>query len=62
MPIKKIQNKTLRQQVYDQLRKKIILAEMLPGQAMTIQSLADDFGVSIMPVREKPCGSSNPRK
>jgi DNA-binding GntR family transcriptional regulator len=38
--------------VYDQLRKKIISAEIFPGQVMTLQGLAREFGVSIMPVRE----------
>ena len=52
MNIQKISIKTLRQQVYDQLRKRIISAEILPGQVMTLQSLAKEFGVSVMPVRE----------
>jgi DNA-binding GntR family transcriptional regulator len=52
MNIEKISTRTLRQQVYDQLRKKIISAEIVPGQVMTLQGLAKEFGVSIMPVRE----------
>jgi DNA-binding GntR family transcriptional regulator len=52
MSIEKIPTRTLRQQVYDQLRKKIISAEIVPGQVMTLQGLAKEFGVSIMPVRE----------
>ena len=52
MHIEKIKTKTLRQQIYDQLRKKIIAAEILPGQVVTIQGLAKQFGVSVMPVRE----------
>jgi len=52
MIIEKIEAKTMRQQVYDQLRRMIISAEILPGQSMTIQGLANDFGVSMMPVRE----------
>jgi DNA-binding GntR family transcriptional regulator len=42
----------MRQQVYDQLRKRIITANIPPGQVMTIQGLAREFGVSVMPVRE----------
>jgi DNA-binding GntR family transcriptional regulator len=52
MTIEKLSTKTLRQQIYDQLRKKIISAEILPGQVVTVQGLANEFGVSIMPVRE----------
>jgi DNA-binding GntR family transcriptional regulator len=52
MKIEKISTKTMRQQIYDQLRKKIISSEILPGQSMTLQGLAKEFGVSLMPVRE----------
>ncbi len=52
MNIDKISNKTLREKVYDQLRKKIISAEIVPGQVMTLQGLANKFGTSLMPVRE----------
>ncbi len=52
MKIEKILTKTIRQLVYDQLRKKIVSAEILPGQIMTLQGLAKEFGVSIMPIRE----------
>jgi len=52
MAIEKISTKTIRQQVYDQLKKKIISAEISPGQIMTLQGLAKEFGVSLMPVRE----------
>jgi DNA-binding GntR family transcriptional regulator len=48
----KIFAKTLRQEVYDRLKAKIIAAEIPPGQMMTIQGVAKKFGVSIMPVRE----------
>jgi DNA-binding GntR family transcriptional regulator len=48
----RISTKTLRQKVYDRLKARIIAAEILPGQMMTIQGLAKGFGVSIMPVRE----------
>jgi len=52
MNIERITAKTIRQQVYDQLKEKIISAALPPGQVMTIQGLADEFGVSVMPVRE----------
>jgi len=52
MVIEKIAVKTLRQEVYDQLRDKIISAEILPGQTISLRELAEKFGVSLMPVRE----------
>src|SRR5512137_528082 len=52
MVIEKISVKTLRQEVYDQLRDKIISAEILPGEAVSLRGLAEKFGVSLMPVRE----------
>jgi len=50
--IEKISVKTLRQEVYDQLRDKIISAEILPGETVSLRGLAEKFGVSLMPVRE----------
>jgi DNA-binding GntR family transcriptional regulator len=38
--------------VYDQLRDKIISAEILPGETVSLRGLAEKFGVSLMPVRE----------
>lgn len=52
MPLKKINNKTLRQTVYENIRKSIIAAELLPGEAISLRSLAASLGVSQMPVRE----------
>jgi DNA-binding GntR family transcriptional regulator len=52
MFIEKVSTKTIRQQIYDQLKTKIISAEISPGQVMTLQGLAKEFGVSVMPVRE----------
>jgi len=52
MAIEKISVKTIRQEVYEQLRDKIISAEILPGESMTLRDLASKFGVSLMPVRE----------
>ena len=52
MVIEKIAVKTLRQEVYDQLRDKIISADILPGETISLRELAQKFGVSLMPVRE----------
>ena len=48
----KLSVKTLRQQVYDRLRDKIISAEILPGETVSLRGLAERFGVSLMPIRE----------
>lgn len=52
MVIEKISVKTLRQEVYDRLRDKIISADILPGETISLRELAGKFGVSLMPVRE----------
>ena len=52
MSSEKISTKTLRQLVYEQLKKKSISAEIAPGETVTLKGLADRFGVSLMPVRE----------
>lgn len=52
MEFEKIENKTLRQKVYEQLKEKMITAEILPGEHMTLRNLAERLGVSLMPVRE----------
>ena len=52
MKLNKIDSKTLRQKVYDQLRREIITGEILPGQSIRLRDLAEEFGVSLMPVRE----------
>ncbi len=52
MSIEKISVKTMRQEVYEQLRDKIISAEILPGESISLRDLAAKFGVSLMPVRE----------
>ena len=43
---------TLQDHVYRQLCELILNGEIAPGQLITIQALADAFGVSAMPVRE----------
>ena len=52
MTIEKITNVTLRQKVYEQLRTKILGAELLPGEIISLRGLAEKFGVSILPIRE----------
>jgi DNA-binding GntR family transcriptional regulator len=43
---------TVQEQVYRQLKELILDGEVEPGSTVTIQGLADAFGVSAMPVRE----------
>ena len=50
--IEKIESRTLREKVYDQLRHRIIYGDLLPGQTVTLRNLSDQFGVSIIPIRE----------
>lgn len=52
MKIERITPQTARGQVYGQLKQKIISAEILPGEIMTLKQLAHGFGVSPTPVRE----------
>lgn len=43
---------TLQQRVYRQVADMILEGEIAPGESVTIQALADAFGISAMPVRE----------
>jgi DNA-binding GntR family transcriptional regulator len=52
MKLDKIKNKTMRQMVYEQLKEKIITADIFPGEKISLRSLAAELGVSIIPVRE----------
>ncbi|MFQ6079754.1 MAG: GntR family transcriptional regulator [Thermodesulfobacteriota bacterium] len=52
MKLAKIKAKTVRHMVYEQLREKIISAEILPGEQISLRDLAGKLGVSLMPVRE----------
>ena len=52
MADERIDNKTLRQQVYDRMYKKITSGDHLPGESFTIRSIAQQYGVSLIPVRE----------
>jgi DNA-binding GntR family transcriptional regulator len=52
LPVRPLARATAVEQVYTQIRELILDGEIEPGQTVTIQSLADAFGVSAMPVRE----------
>ena len=52
LPVARAPRSTLQDFVYRQLCELILNGEIAPGQLITIQSLADAFGVSAMPVRE----------
>ena len=47
-----VQRATMQDDVYRQAKQLILNGELPPGQSITIQWLADLFGVSAMPVRE----------
>jgi len=40
------------QEVYQQLRSKVLFGDLIPGQPVTLQGLADDLGAGMTPVRE----------
>jgi DNA-binding GntR family transcriptional regulator len=52
MQLEKVSNRTLRQQIYDQLHEKIVSAEILPGQVLPLRKIGYEMGVSLIPVRE----------
>jgi DNA-binding GntR family transcriptional regulator len=52
MKIEKIENKTLRQKVYKILKEKMITAEILPGEQISLRDLAGRLDVSLSPVRD----------
>ncbi|NNK83987.1 MAG: GntR family transcriptional regulator [Desulfobacterales bacterium] len=52
MKSNQIEKLTLSQKVYKSLKERIIIGELLPGQSITHKLLANDFGVSIIPIRE----------
>jgi DNA-binding GntR family transcriptional regulator len=52
LPVVRVARNTLQDHVYRQLCELILNGEIAPGQLITIQALADAFGVSAMPVRE----------
>ena len=52
LSVVRIQRATMQDDVYRQAKELILNGELAPGQSITIQWLADAFGVSAMPVRE----------
>src|SRR5271154_4964880 len=52
LPVTRAPRHTLQDHVFRQLCELILNGEIAPGQLITIQTLADAFGVSSMPVRE----------
>ncbi len=52
LSVVRVQRGTMQDDVYRQARDLILNGDLAPGQSITIQWLADAFGVSAMPVRE----------
>ena len=52
LPVTRAPRHTLQDHVFRQLCELILNGEIAPGQLVTIQTIADAFGVSAMPVRE----------
>jgi DNA-binding GntR family transcriptional regulator len=52
LPIRPVPRGTLPDEIYRQIRDLILDGEIAPGELVTIQGLAEAFGVSAMPVRE----------
>ena len=50
--VPKLSRSTLNEEVYEELKQALISGKIAPGSTMTIRSLAQSFGISIMPVRE----------
>ena len=52
MSISRVSTPQLRELVYDQLTRALMLGEFKPGDSFTITSLAEQVGTSVVPVRE----------
>jgi DNA-binding GntR family transcriptional regulator len=52
MTLKEIESATLKDSVYKQLSKAILSGAIPPGERLTLQGIAEQLNVSIMPVRE----------
>jgi DNA-binding GntR family transcriptional regulator len=50
--VEKISHPTLSHRVYEDLRELLLAGQVLPGQKLTLKSLAEALGTSQMPVRE----------
>jgi DNA-binding GntR family transcriptional regulator len=52
MGLLRIDHKTLSRKVYEQLKQKMITAELMPGERISLRAIASQLGVSLTPVRE----------
>ncbi|MFO1069637.1 MAG: GntR family transcriptional regulator [Geminicoccaceae bacterium] len=52
LPFRPVARETVQDRVYREIREMILDGAIEPGRSVTIQSLADAFGTSAMPVRE----------
>ena len=50
--VERISRETLQEKVYDSIRDSIVKNDLMPGDVLSIDTLADDLGVSPTPVRE----------
>lgn len=50
--VEKIPRETLQEKVYESIKNSIVKNELMPGDVLSIDTLAEDFGVSPTPVRE----------
>ena len=51
-PVSRTQDGTLQQQVYEELRHNLMVGAFIPGQSVTLRSLAKRLGTSPMPIRQ----------
>jgi DNA-binding GntR family transcriptional regulator len=51
-PVSRTQDGTLQQQVYEELRHSLMVGAFIPGQSVTLRSLAKRLGTSPMPIRQ----------
>lgn len=52
MELERVETKSLRALIYEQLRDRIMSGEIKPGEELSLRMLAEKLGVSLMPVRE----------
>jgi len=52
MAVQKLENATLRERAYNAIKDSILRNELLPGEVLSIDSLAKALGISQTPVRE----------
>ncbi len=51
MPVKRVRGH-VQNQVFERLRRGLMVGAFMPGQVMSLRKLAENFGVSPMPIRE----------